>query len=347
MVNPLQEALRRCTTCGLCLPECPTFLASGLEPESPRGRVQALALGVTEVPDADTFASFWSCLSCGACLDVCPTGVDVVAAYRDARRDRPDGTPRRLRAFLAQQLSDGDPAVRAVGAAALRRAERRPPQPAPPVDGAHDVLVAGDLVPEATIRAAHALARGWGRELRPDLNEHLAGATGFLLDAGLTATHEQHVELFATTCRDLAPGVRLVALDADAWRLADLAVAHGREMVTFPEALAEGGWKPAPPSGTDLVDHALGAPRWAEPLGLHHGGKVATPPSELRHLNGPLVMEAGSVDVLAQLVARLREASAGRTLLTADQRTLARIGSARFYLDLLAGPSPADPAPPC
>ncbi len=76
--TPLAELLRSCVQCGLCLPHCATYLASGNEVQSPRGRL--LLLGdllendQEAVPDS-YLATFDQCIGCRACETVCPSGV--------------------------------------------------------------------------------------------------------------------------------------------------------------------------------------------------------------------------------------------------------------------------------
>lgn len=67
-----------CVHCGLCISSCPTYLVTGLETESPRGRIWLLdqhaagtALGSQAIQHLD------DCLDCRACEEVCPAHVPV------------------------------------------------------------------------------------------------------------------------------------------------------------------------------------------------------------------------------------------------------------------------------
>ncbi|MCH7735916.1 MAG: 4Fe-4S dicluster domain-containing protein [Chloroflexi bacterium] len=74
---PDEADLYRCVHCGLCLSSCPTYVETGLEMESPRGRL-ALMKAVNEgrVEITPRIVSHWDmCLQCRACEAVCPSGV--------------------------------------------------------------------------------------------------------------------------------------------------------------------------------------------------------------------------------------------------------------------------------
>lgn len=74
---PSDADLYRCVHCGLCLRSCPTYVATGVETESPRGRI-ALMKAVKEgrIGITDRVVSHWDrCLQCRACEAVCPSGV--------------------------------------------------------------------------------------------------------------------------------------------------------------------------------------------------------------------------------------------------------------------------------
>jgi len=74
----MDDDLYKCVHCGFCLSSCPTYIETGLESESPRGRI-ALMKAVREerIPMTDKVISHWdSCLQCRACEIACPSGVE-------------------------------------------------------------------------------------------------------------------------------------------------------------------------------------------------------------------------------------------------------------------------------
>jgi glycolate oxidase iron-sulfur subunit len=106
----------RCVKCGLCLPTCPTYRLSGLEAESPRGRI-ALIQGLLQGDLTHTVAletHLDNCLACRACEAACPSGVRYGALIDGARAflDRPRAAGRRAVLWALSRP--------ALGAAALR-----------------------------------------------------------------------------------------------------------------------------------------------------------------------------------------------------------------------------------
>jgi glycolate oxidase iron-sulfur subunit len=71
------EDLNACVACGLCLPHCPTFRATGEEGLSPRGRIEAMrAVAWRDAPIDDEFVEYMStCVQCRGCEPACPSGV--------------------------------------------------------------------------------------------------------------------------------------------------------------------------------------------------------------------------------------------------------------------------------
>tara|TARA_B000000460_G_scaffold73939_1_gene51104 strand:- start:688 stop:2013 length:1326 start_codon:yes stop_codon:yes gene_type:complete len=74
---PVESDLYRCVHCGLCLSSCPTYVETGLEMESPRGRLSLMkAVNEGRVAITPRIVSHWEmCLQCRACEAVCPSGV--------------------------------------------------------------------------------------------------------------------------------------------------------------------------------------------------------------------------------------------------------------------------------
>ncbi len=82
-----QSLLDTCIHCGLCLPACPTYLATGRELESPRGRIALLNLWQQgQEPFSARMAEHLdSCLGCLGCQTACPSGVNYEALINQAR----------------------------------------------------------------------------------------------------------------------------------------------------------------------------------------------------------------------------------------------------------------------
>lgn len=81
------KLLDACIHCGMCLPACPTYLATGREMESPRGRIYLLTLwnqGAQEL-SRRTAEHIDSCLGCLGCQTACPSGVNYEEILSEAR----------------------------------------------------------------------------------------------------------------------------------------------------------------------------------------------------------------------------------------------------------------------
>jgi glycolate oxidase iron-sulfur subunit len=94
--------LLNCVHCGLCLDECPTYRTTGIEANSPRGR---LALWRAEaegriVPGKETDHYTDQCVGCLACVSACPANVpygDLLLERRASQAVRAAGPDWRVR----------------------------------------------------------------------------------------------------------------------------------------------------------------------------------------------------------------------------------------------------------
>ena len=165
-----------CVHCGLCLPKCPTYVLTGREPSSPRGRIYLMRswaegrIAATERLSAEL--DF--CLVCRACETVCPAGVRFGEMMEHARneigRARPDraagGFPRRFllrslltsrsrmrRALALLRLYSFPPSARSCGLSCRRSSDAgKPSSPA----SRHAALASRNL-----LRPRSTGAAGW------------------------------------------------------------------------------------------------------------------------------------------------------------------------------------------
>jgi glycolate oxidase iron-sulfur subunit len=104
------DDLATCVHCGLCLDACPTFRATGLETESPRGRIQLMTEWKREtLPFTEDQARHIDlCLGCRTCEAVCPSGVPygriIEAGRAEVERIRRPSPKRWLARTALRQL---------------------------------------------------------------------------------------------------------------------------------------------------------------------------------------------------------------------------------------------------
>ena len=100
--GPREEDMYKCVHCGFCLQACPTYLETGLETESPRGRIALMKavnegrIGITP----DVYRHWDLCIQCRACEVACPSGVPygnlIEAAMSEVEQRRKKGLLARI-----------------------------------------------------------------------------------------------------------------------------------------------------------------------------------------------------------------------------------------------------------
>ena len=174
------DELNTCVACGLCLPHCPTFRATGEEALSPRGRIDAMRnVQWRGAPVDDDFVSFMAtCVQCRGCEPACPSQVPYGHLIEATRE---------------QLASDGriTPWWQRLGFAVLPR---------------HRLLLAGSTVLALAQRARllpRRLSPGRipvrrGPAVRPTAESGTVEAwlfTGCVMDAWMRATHRSTAEV--------------------------------------------------------------------------------------------------------------------------------------------------------
>jgi glycolate oxidase iron-sulfur subunit len=116
------DDLATCVHCGLCLDACPTFRVTGLETESPRGRIYLMTQwkrGTMQFDEAQV-RHIDLCLGCRTCEAVCPSGVPYGRIIEAGRADVEDArrpAPKRVTSRVVLRQLVGHPArLRAAGA---------------------------------------------------------------------------------------------------------------------------------------------------------------------------------------------------------------------------------------
>ena len=83
------SVVQQCMHCGMCLPTCPTYDATKLERNSPRGRIALMrSIADGQLEATKTFADeMYFCLGCLACVTACPAGVNYAELFEHARAE--------------------------------------------------------------------------------------------------------------------------------------------------------------------------------------------------------------------------------------------------------------------
>ncbi len=85
--KPDPELIRDCVHCGFCLATCPTYLVTGNELDSPRGRIYLMksALEGEVAMETPLVKHLELCLGCLACETSCPSGVQYGTLIESAK----------------------------------------------------------------------------------------------------------------------------------------------------------------------------------------------------------------------------------------------------------------------
>lgn len=116
------DQMKACIHCGMCLPACPTYLVSGNEGHSPRGRLY-LIKDLLENPELNLSNKavdyIDNCLFCRACETACPSGVEYGSILDFARTEKKQnqynlGFMAKIRNFAFKELLPSRNRLRAI-----------------------------------------------------------------------------------------------------------------------------------------------------------------------------------------------------------------------------------------
>lgn len=106
-MKPLDELTAHCIRCGFCLESCPTFLITGEETESPRGRIYLVRSADEGKLDwEETRPHLMRCLGCFACETACPSGVEYGQIFEIARDRLESAKTHHTKKALLASLTD-------------------------------------------------------------------------------------------------------------------------------------------------------------------------------------------------------------------------------------------------
>lgn len=97
------ELLLDCVHCGLCTASCPTYVETGNEADSPRGRIhlmRSVVDGRLELNDPVLTNHLDLCLNCRACESACPSGVQYGKILEPFRLHQAKHNPSRAKSAM-------------------------------------------------------------------------------------------------------------------------------------------------------------------------------------------------------------------------------------------------------
>ena len=123
--------LQKCIHCGLCLQACPTFVETGEEAESPRGRIYLMRAVVDGKRNwAEVAPHLDACMGCLGCQTACPSGVPygqlIEAARAELERHARSPLQRWLRQMAIRSFTTPGRLRRMLQAACLLHLKRVP-----------------------------------------------------------------------------------------------------------------------------------------------------------------------------------------------------------------------------